>query len=98
MNLVADTTEDEGAQSTGRVLVVDDDESMRDILQSILKKDYHVYSASGLAEARHPIGVDIGTPVVNGRRPLEAVALAHEGVDDVDLHQRPAPDVGDRLR
>jgi len=34
------------------VLVVDDDESMRDILQSILKKDYHVYTAGDLAEAR----------------------------------------------
>src|SRR5262245_56511773 len=35
------------------VLVVDDDDSMRDILMSILRKDYDVYSAASIANARH---------------------------------------------
>jgi DNA-binding NtrC family response regulator len=34
------------------ILVVDDDESMREILISLLKKDYDVHKAAGLAEAR----------------------------------------------
>jgi DNA-binding NtrC family response regulator len=34
------------------ILVVDDDESMRDILLAILRKDYHVHLASNLNEAR----------------------------------------------
>ncbi|MFO1519493.1 MAG: sigma-54 dependent transcriptional regulator [bacterium] len=42
------------------ILVVDDDESMRDILFSILKRDYEVHTASTLVEARQVLqNVDV---------------------------------------
>jgi DNA-binding NtrC family response regulator len=42
----------ETGESRHSILVVDDDESMRDILQTILRKDYEVHLSSTLGEAR----------------------------------------------
>ena len=43
------------------------------------------------------LGEDVAPRVVDDGRSLEAVALADERIDDVDLDQRPAADVLDGL-
>ena len=51
-----------------------------------------------LAQALDALGEPARAGLVDRRRALEPVALAHERVDDVDLDERAAPDVRDRLR
>jgi DNA-binding NtrC family response regulator len=50
--MAVNTAQKTVAESLPGVLVVDDDESMRDILHAILCKDFHVHLAANLSEAR----------------------------------------------
>jgi len=71
------------------ILVVDDNESMRDTLESILHDDYNVFKAESGEKAldilkEYDIDIvflDILLPGIDGLRVLENIKKYHEGVD-----------------
>jgi DNA-binding NtrC family response regulator len=79
------------------VLIVDDDEGMRDLLKTILEADYHVTEAdSGVAlqlalekEAPDVVLLDMHLPDANGLRLLPAIKLRWPATEVIMLSGSP---------
>jgi DNA-binding NtrC family response regulator len=81
----------------GRILIVDDEEGMRDLLKAILEADYHIAEAdSGAAlhqaldkEAPDVVLLDMKLPDANGLGLLRAIKQRRPATEVIMLSGRP---------